>query len=93
MGASRQLFHSASSLIFYIDFLFTFVQVAYEKDCNKRNQMDRRYMESMEIKVKFTLIFILVIYWNDNWLFMLPKMDNLMKIDWMYSSLTDSRWR
>ena len=53
MGASRQLFHSARSLIFYLDFLFTFLQVAFEKDTNKRNEMDRRYMKSMEIKVKF----------------------------------------
>ena len=39
-----------------------FFQVAFETDSNKRNQMDRRYMKSMQTKVFQCFLFFNFIY-------------------------------
>ena len=52
---------SACKLL-YMRFSFSiFFQVAFETDSNKRNQMDRRYMKSMQTKV-FQCFLFLILY-------------------------------
>ena len=53
-------FYCSACKLLYMRFSFSiFFQVAFETDSNKRNQMDRRYMKSMQTKVFQWFLFLI----------------------------------